>query len=213
MNPALLALALAAAAGLTILLWPAHRPEPTGPLDPEPLALGLRIPDFQMLDQDAAPRDQSLFDGRVTILDFIFTNCPFICPGLTASMVQIAGELDKTPVRFVSISVDPDHDTPAALRAYLDRSPLTAPRWTLLTGDRPTLDRILTASLGFELQPDPERQVTLPDGSTMNNIRHPAKLLLIGPDRRVLGYYDHNDPQDVARLITRARLAAQQLQR
>ncbi|RMD60715.1 MAG: SCO family protein, partial [Planctomycetota bacterium] len=58
-----------------------------GPLDPDPGLEGLRIPDFQLVDQDGNEVDAAaLLDGKVTIVDFIFTNCPFICPPMTRNM-------------------------------------------------------------------------------------------------------------------------------
>jgi protein SCO1/2 len=131
---------------------------PARAMEPEPLAVGLSIPSFALTDQDGRAVDQSLFDGRVTILDFIFTNCPFACPMMTASMIQVAGELEKSPVRFVSISVDPAHDSPERLREFAARMELAPPRWTFLTGDKTTIVRIVHDALQFELQPDTERK-------------------------------------------------------
>ena len=181
------------------------------PHEPEPLAVGLSIPEFAAKDQAGRERTQDLLDGQITILDFIFTNCPFACPMMTYSMVQVAQDLKGTPVKFVSFSVDPEHDTPEKLHAFAERMGLDPERWTLLTSEPATVDRVVRQALQFALGPDKERKVTLPDGSQMDNITHPTRLLLIGPDRRVLGFYDHNVPEEMDRLKRRARIAAEAL--
>ncbi len=177
---------------------------PGGPLVPDEGLDALRIPAFKLVDQNNKAVDESVFDGRVTILDFSFTNCPFVCPGMTAAMLSLQSELVGTGVRFASISVDPVHDTPAVIRAHADRMGVDHERWTWMTGEQAEVKRIVSESLMFELQDDPSRPITLADGSTMNNIMHPSRLFLVGPDRRVLSLYTFNDPQAIDALRQRA---------
>lgn len=180
-------------------------------LEPDALSLGLIVPGFTLVDQDGAPVTQGSLEGRVTILDFIFTNCPFVCPGMTMAMSELAAALRETPARFMSISVDPVHDTPERLREFGGAHGADLSRWTLLTGDYATIERIVKGSLQFELQPDPSRTVGLPDGSKMANIIHPGKLMLVGPDLRVIGLYDPNRPEEMRTLLNRAKMAAMSL--
>ena len=182
-----------------------------GPLSQDEGLEPLRIPEFNLVDQHGDPVDQSVFDGRVTILDFSFTNCPFVCPGMTAAMLMLQSELTGTGVRFASISVDPVHDTPEVIRAHAEARGVDHERWTWMTGDASEIRRIVSDSLMFELQDDPARPITLPDGSVMNNIMHPSRLFLIGPDRRVLALYAFNDPDAIAALRERATIAARLL--
>ncbi|HEY3566433.1 MAG TPA: SCO family protein [Thermoanaerobaculia bacterium] len=68
------------------------------------------------------------------VLQFIFTTCPAVCPMLSGSLAGAQGEMgEKT--RLVSISIDPEYDTPARLREYARRLK-AGPRWRFLTGDR-----------------------------------------------------------------------------
>lgn len=175
-----------------------------GPLVPDEGLESLRLPSFSLVDQNGAPVNERVFDGRVTILDFSFTNCPFVCPGMTAAMLSLQSELVGTGVRFASISVDPLRDTPAVIRAHADRLGVDHDRWTWMTGEQSEVKRIVSESLMFELQDDPSRPITLADGSTMNNIMHPSRLFLVGPDRRVLALYTFNDPQAIEALRVRA---------
>jgi protein SCO1/2 len=201
---------------LTFLLRATHGPRPAPvatSLEPDPAALGLAIPPFTLTDQDGREQTDKLFEGRITVLDFIFTNCPFACPTMTMAMRDAAEQLRGTPVRFVSISVDPQRDTPERLRAFAAEHELDLSRWTLLTGDEHTIKQIVSGALQFLLQPDPDRRIPLRGGGDMPNIIHPTKLLLIGPDRRVLGMHESQSlgDQDVKRLVLRARAAAARL--
>lgn len=175
-----------------------------GPLVPDAGLESLRLPSFSLVDQNGALVTERVFDGRVTILDFSFTNCPFVCPGMTAAMLSLQSDLVGTGVRFASISVDPLRDTPAVIRAHADRLGVDHERWTWMTGEQAEIKRIVSESLMFELQDDPSRPITLADGSTMNNIMHPSRLFLVGPDRRVLALYTFNDPLAIEALRARA---------
>jgi cytochrome oxidase Cu insertion factor (SCO1/SenC/PrrC family) len=94
------------------------------------------VPNASLIDENAKPVRLDANRGYVTVYDFIFTNCAGTCPMMTATMRRLTTKVDKNAkVRFVSISVDPERDTPAALRAYASRV-RNDPRWTFLTGQR-----------------------------------------------------------------------------
>ncbi len=179
----------------------------TSALTPDPAFEGISIPEFTLTDQDGGAVTQEILDGRVTILDFIFTNCPLVCPGMSARMQQLAERLEGTSVRFLSISIDPAHDTPEVLRAYGERHNANFSRWVFLTGPAETSTR-LTRAIGFALEVEQDREIELPDGSKMNNILHPSKLLLIGPRREVLAMYRFDTAEDFEALSARARASA-----
>jgi protein SCO1/2 len=96
-----------------------------------------RVPAVAMLDQlgRKVAFDSALDDGRPVILNFIFTSCTTICPVMTQIFAQVqsrlAGELEK--VHMVSVSIDPEHDTPARLLAYT-RQFGAGPQWDFYTG-------------------------------------------------------------------------------
>jgi protein SCO1/2 len=94
-------------------------------------------PAVPMLDQlgRKVSFDSALDDGRPVILNFIFTSCTTVCPVMTQIFAQVqsrlAGELDK--VHMVSVSIDPEYDTPARLLAYT-RQYGAGPQWDFYTG-------------------------------------------------------------------------------
>lgn len=142
------------------------------------------IPEFELVDQDGRARTRDIFRGASTILAFTFTHCPTACPIIHSNLVRLQEALRGTPVRIVSITVDPAHDTPEALKAHAQRLSADPARWSFLTGDEGTIRRIIDG-LRFGIEEDPSITITLADGSTMNNIIHTTKLLLIGPDATV----------------------------
>ncbi|MEQ8845018.1 MAG: SCO family protein [Phycisphaerales bacterium] len=181
------------------------------PLKPDEMLVGYQIPEFALTDQDGRPVEQSILDGELTILTFIFTNCPFACPGMTGEMLKLQENLKGTGVRFLSISVDPANDTPEVLKAYGERNGIDFARWSLLTGPFEDVRSIVRDSLNFFVGEDTSRQITLADGSSMNNLSHPSHLILVGPEREVLGIYLYYEPERMVALRTRARAAAREL--
>lgn len=185
---------------------------PRSPLDPDYGLESLRIPDFELVDQDGQTVDATIFDGRVSVVAFIFTHCPYACPEMTRRMMQVRDELEgEDRVQFVSLSVDPVNDTPERLRAYAEENEIEIDRWTFLTGEAGAVERIVQEDLGFALYEEEATRVNLPGGKTMSNIVHPTRLLLIGPDRRVLGLYSSGDPGAVGPMADRARQVLEHL--
>ena len=94
------------------------------------------IPDVKLVDADGTgvPLRTTLAD-RPVILNFIFTSCGAICPVMSRifSQVQTALGPEREKVRMVSISIDPEQDTPAVLKAYADKYG-AGPQWEMLTG-------------------------------------------------------------------------------
>lgn len=182
---------------------------PAAPYAPSPLLVGagLAVPEFELTNQDGQTVTQTVFDGHATVTAFVFTNCTLACPIITGRMTSVYEQAKGLNVRFVSISVDPENDTPEALKAYASRFGIDHRQWTFLTGDRQTTERIATDGLKFAISDDPNDAniIALPDGSSMRNIQHPTKLILIGPDRSVIGIYDPYLQSDLDLLLSRLR--------
>ncbi|KWC67523.1 hypothetical protein WL53_06350 [Burkholderia ubonensis] len=90
-----------------------------------------------------------LNDGRPVILTFIYTSCTTICPMISQTLERLQGELgsDRDKVHIVSISIDPEEDTPARLRAYAARFD-AGPEWQHYTG---TVDASIAAQRAFNV--------------------------------------------------------------
>ena len=95
-------------------------------------------PDFALTSQDGAEVTLASLRGKVVALTFIYTWCPDICPMLTDKMARVQDALGKdfgTKVAFVSITIDPERDTPAALKEYAQSFQANLAGWSFLTGD------------------------------------------------------------------------------
>ncbi len=184
------------------------RPDPGAVLRPDPGWENIPFPDFSLVDQDGKAVDQSILDGRVTIVDFIFTSCPLQCPAMTGALWQLSEDLKDTPVRFLSMSIDPVRDTPERLTKYAAEYHIDPARWLFVTGEKDIVRHIVRDALMFEVSDNPDSQVTLADGSSMPNIVHPPHFVLVGPDRKVLGIFYYQDPAQMQRLQDRAKKIA-----
>ena len=76
--------------------------------------------------------------GKILVVDFFFTTCPTICPGLALSMKRLQNSFRKNDsiVQFVSISIDPERDSVPRLRAFADKYNANHDTWWFLTGDK-----------------------------------------------------------------------------
>jgi len=107
-----------------------------------------RIPETSVFDQDG--HRVSFYSGlvkdRTVAINFIFTSCATICPMLGANFRKAQEELGETNsrIRFISVSVDPANDTPERLKQFATRYH-AGPNWTLVTGDKASIDGLLSA--------------------------------------------------------------------
>lgn len=108
------------------------------------------VPDVKLLDSNGAgvPLRGRLEDKPV-ILNFIFTSCGAICPVMSATFSQVQAALgtERDAVHMVSISIDPEHDTPAALKSYAEKY-AAGPQWQMLTG---SLDNSIAVQRAFDV--------------------------------------------------------------
>jgi protein SCO1/2 len=134
------------------------------------------LPDLTMFDQngDAVSVRELLSADRPTLVNFIFTTCTAICPVMSATFAQVQRQLgdDSGKVRMVSVSIDPEQDTPEALAEYAARFE-AGPQWIFLTGS-------LEDSIALQKAFDAYR------GDKMNHA--PLTLVRVGPDAQWVRY-------------------------
>jgi cytochrome oxidase Cu insertion factor (SCO1/SenC/PrrC family) len=90
-----------------------------------------------LLDQRGEPFAMHPLRGKTVVLNFIFTHCPGICPLQTQALRRVSAALPEAVrerVHFVSVSVDPERDTPSALAAFATKHGADQERWTFVTG-------------------------------------------------------------------------------
>jgi protein SCO1 len=94
-------------------------------------------PPFTLISQDNKPVSLADFRGKVVAISFIYTGCPDICPLLTQKMIDVQdalGEKFGTKIAFISISFDPERDTPEVLKDYAQFWGAKPEGWSFLTG-------------------------------------------------------------------------------
>jgi protein SCO1/2 len=113
------------------------------------------IPDVALINQDGHEVNfYDLVKGRIVAIDLIYTTCQYACPlesARLARMQQLLGDRMGKDIFFISISIDPEHDTPAALKAYAQKYN-AGPGWIFLTGKQTDIDA-LSKKLGLWTDP------------------------------------------------------------
>ena len=106
------------------------------------------VPDVVLVNQDGTKvKLKALLDsGEPVILDFIFGTCTTICPVLSAGYANLQTKLGTGPskVHLISVSIDPENDTPKVMRDYLKRY-RAKPGWDFFTGRREDIDKVMNA--------------------------------------------------------------------
>ena len=156
-----------------------------------------QLPEFELSDQDAATFGSEQLHGAVWVADFIFTSCPGRCPMLTREMARLQRQLRDASfddVTLVSISVDPETDTPAALSAYANKHGAVQDRWRFLTGKRQEIWDL--SAKGFMLP------VAESEGVAGGPILHSNKFVLADRSGRIRGYYDAFDEDARKKLMS-----------
>ncbi len=147
-----------------------------------------RVPPFRMIDSAGRAFDGSSLAGKVWVADFIYTSCPAECPMMTAKMHSVEKQVrGQSDVRLVSISVDPQHDTPAALTTFARRFGGTTAQWIFLTGTPETVH-----TLAF---------TTFHVGDVISKINHSTKFALVDKRGYVRGYYSTVGEDDLPKLL------------
>jgi protein SCO1/2 len=145
-----------------------------------------QVPNFSLTDQRGTSVTQRDLLGSVWVANFVFTRCRSVCPMLTAKFQAFQGKLGPTPgVRFISISVDPEYDTPQVLAEYAQRFGADPQRWQFLTGPLKEIEH--TVVQGFKVhRGDPETSAADP---TLIEIMHGEHFVLVDRAGVIRGYY------------------------
>ena len=162
---------------------------------PSPLRQGTPAPAFSLVDHRGLAISLERFKGKAVAMTFVYANCHSSCPLLISRLKSLEARVPGASVVFVAVSLDPDRDTPAALREVADRWELDE-RWHLVTG-APDAVRRLIAACGIQWAP-------LPDGE----IAHENVVLFIDRQGRLaftyrgLAHPEERQAADLARLAS-----------
>ena len=146
------------------------------------------VPPFTMTDSNGQTFRGARLLGKVWVADFIYTNCPAECPMMTSRMHSIEKRIrGDSDVRLVSISVDPERDTAAALSKFAHRYGGPTGQWFFLTGSPATVHELA--------------YTTFHVGDVIGKISHSTKFMLVDKRGHLRGYYSTLEENDIASLM------------
>lgn len=167
----------------------------SGGIQPEALTNGQRVPDFELTDENAHQVHLHDFQGKVVLVTFVYTRCPLpnYCPLMSRNFASLQQRLGKEfPGRFhlVTISFDPEHDTPEVLKHYAEAFTQDESTWSFATG---TPQQIQQLGGEFGLAYFPEA----------GSLTHDLRTALIAPDGRLVHIWRSNvwTPYEVQRRV------------
>jgi protein SCO1/2 len=148
------------------------------------------LSDFTLINQDGKVVSLKTFDNQIFVVDFFYTRCQGACSVANGYISLLDSNYAKNKmIRFVSITVDPEHDSTAVLKKYFKSFKPVPAKWMFLTGDTTTIYNL--ARKGFLVN-------ALKTGN--NDFIYSDKLILIDQDKRIRGYYTGASTDEMSRL-------------
>ena len=168
----------------------------------EALATLGEVPRFALKDQEGRAVTAASLRGSPLVVAFMFTRCPTICPLITASMrgLQSSSKSAKLPLKLLSISVDPETDTPEVLKSYALKHGVDLANWLFLSGDMESTKATVIEGFKIALERRPNADVD-PAG-----IIHGSHLVLVDAELKIRGYYRSEEPAALKKLLNDAKL-------
>ena len=164
------------------------------------------VPDFSLIDRSGRAVSRSEFLGKIWIVNFIYTQCPDTCALQSAEMARLQADLRAEPdLRLVSITIDPERDTPQVLSRYAGRFGANPERWWFLTGEKELIYRFAREGLRLPVI-DPGSQVRGRGRAIAGHagggarVLHTSRFVLVDRRARIRGYYESADAESLQRL-------------
>lgn len=160
--------------------------------------IGENVPGFALYDQNGKVVDSTRWRGKQIMLNFIFTRCPVatMCPAATAKMIsaqRLAREAKVSNLELISITLDPDFDTPGILKEYADVRGIDTTNFSFLTGPEAAIKDLLTQ---FGVIAEFKGDI----------LQHTLTTLLIDADGKIVHRFDGSpwDPKDFVAKMKRS---------
>ena len=161
-----------------------------------------RIADFSLTNQNGKTVTQKDFKGKIYVADFFFTTCPNICIAMTDNLLKVQEKIKNNPnVVLLSHSVTPKIDSVPQLKKYAIEKGVIDKKWNLVTGDKKEIYDLARKSY-LAVKEDG-------DGGPFDMI-HTENFILVDPDRRIRGFYDGTDLEEIQRLLEELEILIQE---
>jgi protein SCO1 len=164
----------------------------------KPLPVYGAVPDFTFTNQFGAVVSSAALRGQVWIGDIIFTRCPLQCIKLTRNLAALQSELSPDlPVRLITLTADPEYDTPPVLLRYAQNNGAEPGRWHFLTGPKSEINRLAVEGLKFVVL-----EKSLETRESPNDLFiHSGKFVLVDKSGRVRGWFDGDEAETRPQLV------------
>lgn len=174
-------LALVMVAIVGAFVW--KRMEPVVP----PLPVYGKVLDFSLTNQNEQAVSLNKLRGNIWVADVIFTRCPLQCIRMTKRMRQLQEALpsDK-PVKLISMTADPQFDTPSVFKKYEQKYGADENRWWFLTGPKSEINRLAVESLKLVVYEKKPEERDIPTDLFL----HSTRFVLVDQEGRVRGWFD-----------------------
>jgi protein SCO1/2 len=159
------------------------------------------VGDFTLIERSGQAFGLSELRGRIWIVNFFFSNCTMVCPRTMPEMARLQKTVAED-VWLVSITVDPENDTPAALTEFAQRFDAQPGRWYFLTGDQQAIYDLSLNTFHLAVEEVPEGQ----HQHSGDAFLHGSHFVLVDHQAQIRGYYDGLDDEAMARLIQDVQL-------
>ena len=151
------------------------------------------IADFSFTNQNGKTITQKDYEGKIYVADFFFTTCGSICPKMTTNLSEIQTAFAKNPkVKLLSFTVFPETDSVPVLKAYAIKHNVDDSKWNLVTGDKKEIYTMARKSY---------LAVKLGKPEELYDMVHTENFVLVDTKKRVRGFYDGTNKEDMKRLI------------
>jgi protein SCO1/2 len=160
---------------------------------PKPLALDR----FTLTDREGKPFRFESLQGKVWVASFFFTSCRTLCLRLNSQVAEITTKVADLPVEFVSISVDPENDTPARLAEYARQMGADPDQWKFVVAQQADVEPLaneFVVSAGAAI-----------DDAGHASLTHSDRLILVDADGRAIAAISATDEAAVTTLVRRIR--------
>lgn len=173
---------------------------------PPPLPVLATVPAFGLIDSRGAPFTERDLRGKVSVVGFFFSSCTTVCPMISGRMGLLQHRMRQLlgKVQLVSISVDPERDTPERLRAYAASFHARDGVWRFVTGEQQEIERVVVRGFRSAMGAPP------PNAGNLDafDIVHGGHLVLVDSQGRIRGYYEASDAERVNQLVRDVGLMA-----
>ncbi|MBC5861875.1 SCO family protein [Flavobacterium turcicum] len=151
------------------------------------------IADFSFVNQNGVTITQKDYEGKIYVADFFFTTCGSICPKMSVNLEEVQKAFANNPkVKLLSHTVFPETDSVPVLKAYAKKHNVIDAKWNLVTGDKKEIYAMARKSY---------LAVKLGKPSELYDMVHTENFVLVDAKRRVRGFYDGTNKEDIKKLI------------